>query len=316
MGRATVLEQYQRLEAEGVWRPEPEAQRRDVIVSIGEATLTISDLNERVLTHWSLPAVERMNPGTRPALYRPGEDAEESLEIADAQMIDALAKVSRAIRRGQARPGRLRAGIVSVVSVLVLALVVFWLPGALTRYAASIIPDAARASIGQDVLAHVARVAGAPCADQSGRQSLAVLENRLFPDTTRRLVIVRSALTGAARIPGGILLAGHELVEDHETPLALSTALLSAELASVREDPIERLLDVAGISASLRLLTTGHLSEDDLAAYAADLIARTGPEPAPGALRAILSARSVSEDASPPILADGDWIALQQICES
>ena len=34
------------------------------------------------------------------------------------------------------------------------------------------------------------------------------------------------------------------------------------------------------------------------------------------ALSAILSARSVSENADPPILRDGDWIALQQICES
>ena len=68
MARTTVLEKYQRLEAEGVWRPDPDVQRRDVIVSIGEATLILSDLNENALTHWSLPAVKRMNPGQRPAI--------------------------------------------------------------------------------------------------------------------------------------------------------------------------------------------------------------------------------------------------------
>ena len=53
----TVLAEYQRLEAEGVWRADEDAQRRDVIVSIGEATLTLTDLNEVALTHWSLPAI-------------------------------------------------------------------------------------------------------------------------------------------------------------------------------------------------------------------------------------------------------------------
>ena len=47
----TVLAKYQRLEAEGLWRPDPAAQRRDVIVSIGDATLTIATGNGSVLSH-------------------------------------------------------------------------------------------------------------------------------------------------------------------------------------------------------------------------------------------------------------------------
>ena len=48
----TALKQYQRIEATGLWRPSPDVQRREVVVSIGEATLTISDFNDRALTHW------------------------------------------------------------------------------------------------------------------------------------------------------------------------------------------------------------------------------------------------------------------------
>ena len=168
LGRSTVLEKYQRLEAEGVWRPGPDAQRRDVIVSIGEATLTISDLHENVLTHWSLPAIERANPGTRPAVYSPGADAEETLEIADAEMIDALGKVFRAIRRGRARPGRLRGGLLLMVTLMILAVLFLWLPGAVGRYTASILPDAARAAMGRAVLADIPRVSGAPCEEPAG----------------------------------------------------------------------------------------------------------------------------------------------------
>ena len=55
----TALQKYERLEATGLWRETPDGQRREVVVSIGDATLVISDLNDTALTHWSLAAVER-----------------------------------------------------------------------------------------------------------------------------------------------------------------------------------------------------------------------------------------------------------------
>ena len=55
----TALTRYQRIEATGLWRARPEDQRREVVVSLGEATLVITDLNDRALTHWSLAAVLR-----------------------------------------------------------------------------------------------------------------------------------------------------------------------------------------------------------------------------------------------------------------
>jgi hypothetical protein len=57
----TALKEFQRLEAEGVWRATPTDQRKDVIVSLGDASLTILDLRENVLAHWSVAAVARAN---------------------------------------------------------------------------------------------------------------------------------------------------------------------------------------------------------------------------------------------------------------
>ena len=57
----TALKEYQRLEASGLWRPEPDAQRRDVVVSLGDASLTMSEFSGRPLAHWSLAAVRRAN---------------------------------------------------------------------------------------------------------------------------------------------------------------------------------------------------------------------------------------------------------------
>ena len=315
LGRSTVLEKYQRLEAEGIWRPGPDSQRRDVIVSIGEATLTISDLNESVLTHWSLPALERANPGTGPAVYSPGADATDTLEIADAQMIDALEQVSRAIRRGQARPGRLRGGLLLLVGVLLAAVVVLWLPGAVSRYTASILPDAARVSIGRAVLADIPRVSGTPCVGTAGARALVVLKTRLFPKKERRLVVLPSALAGTAHLPGGILLVGHELVEDHETPVPLAEALVAEDLEAALTDPVETLLREAGVFASLRLLTTGHLSDADISRHTERLMLPSDPKVAPSVIRAALTAKGIGGADDPPFLNDSDWLALQQICE-
>ena len=70
--RSTALTQFQRLEAAGSWRPAPGEKLREVIVSIGEATLILSDpKSDAPLTHWSLPAVERLNPSVTPAIYTP-----------------------------------------------------------------------------------------------------------------------------------------------------------------------------------------------------------------------------------------------------
>ena len=55
----TALDNFQRLEAPGIWKADPEAQRRDVVVAFGEATLTIATGTDQPVSHWSLPAIRR-----------------------------------------------------------------------------------------------------------------------------------------------------------------------------------------------------------------------------------------------------------------
>lgn len=93
----TALTKYDRLEATGLWRPDPEGQRREVIVSIGNATLIVTDMNDQAITHWSLAAVERANAGSTPAIYHPDGDAGETLELRqhESEMIDAIESAHR-----------------------------------------------------------------------------------------------------------------------------------------------------------------------------------------------------------------------------
>jgi len=189
----TALKEYQRLEAIGLWRATPDDQRREVIVSIGEATLTISDANGKALTHWSLAAIERSNPGQRPAQYHPEGDPRESLEIADAEapMIDAINKVHQAIERARPRPGRLRLiGVVATIAA-VLALLVFWLPDALTRHTTKVVPPTKRQDIGHALLTRIERVAGPACITEQTAPVLARLGERTG---IRKLVVLNAGV--------------------------------------------------------------------------------------------------------------------------
>lgn len=334
-----MLAKYQRLESEGVWRADEDAQRRDIIVSIGDATLTLTDLNEVALTHWSLPAIRRQNPGTRPAIYAPGDDTPETLEIADDEMIDAVEKVLRAVRKQGRHPGRLRSLIYGGVSLVILLLAVFWLPGALARYASNIIPEETRDSIGARLAADVERLTGAHCEDPAALAALDRLARRLFPNGTPQVLVLPSALETTQHLPGGTLLASHKLVEDFETVEVLAGYLLAENLRRQSFDPFERLLRGAGLKAAFGLLTTGDINEDDLRAHAEALIVAEPAQLAGDRLAAQFVQSEVKPDAyvaaaTPPaqssellknasaqiptfpLLTDSEWIALQQICET
>ncbi|QMU57276.1 MAG: hypothetical protein GKR98_03055 [Boseongicola sp.] len=335
----TVLDKYQRLEAEGIWRADADAQRRDVIVAIGDATLTITDLNEVALAHWSLPAVKRLNPGERPALFSPGDDAPETLEIADETMVDALRKVLRAIRRKGAHPGRLRALITISVLATIVLLSTLWLPGALARYTAAIVPEAARKQAGADLMENVERLTGAPCLDPSGRAALREFQTRLFPSRPPTLHVLPSAVRTTQHLPGDIILISHTLVEDFETPDVLAGFILAEDLRISAQDPFERMMHDAGIIAALQLLTKGTLPDTALVRHAEKLVASTpaavpirqlankftGAQTSPieysevaglsDADQEILEENAGINDPQ-PLLSDSAWIALQHICES
>ena len=336
----TALEQYARLECPGLWRPEPGAQRRDVVVSFGEASLVISDGTGRPLSHWSLAAVVRANPGATPALYTPSAEASEVLEIADDTMVEAIERVRLAILRARPQRGRLRL-VVSLALVLGLgAAGLAWLPEALVRHAMSVLPTPARAEIGARLFDAIGRVSGPPCQSPRGDRALDRLAERLLPGMAPgSLAVLPAAISGVVALPGGTLLVDRRLVEDHDGPDVLAGHVLAADLRRRQHDPLARLLSGAGTVAVLRLLTTGHLPQEALDTYAERLIGHAPAVPQTDALLARFAAAEVAVapyayaldvtgesvldliegdplrgQPSPPLLPDGDWVALQAIC--
>lgn len=336
----TALERYSRLEATGLWRESPDAQRRDVVVALGEATLVISTPAEVALTHWSLPAVARLNPGRQPALYAPGPDTEERLEIDDPDMVAAIETLRAAIDRRRPHPGRLRLWIGAALGAVLLGLAVFWLPGALTRQTVALLPAASREEIGNRLLLEIGRLAGPICTSPRGSTALNRLARRTFGEPAPRVALLPSAIPETLALPGGILVAHAALVEDHETPEVLAGYLLAEDLRRSETDPMHMLLQEAGLGVTFRLLTTGEIAPEVLHAHAASLLSREAVPVADGplltrfAMAGISSqpyafARDVSGEAvlglieadplrgaaGAPLLSDADWISLQDICQ-
>lgn len=338
----TALEKYARLEGPGVWRAGPEAQRRDVVVSLGESSLILTDSRSaQALSHWSLPAVQRMNRGASPAVFAPSAEAEgESLELEDPLLIEALETIRAALSPRPPTPW-LRLGVLGGMAALVVAGFV-WLPGVLVERTAAIIPDAARAQIGADALDDLTISAAAQrvCANPEGRQALTLLRNRVLGSDWR--VVVVAGLPGfqAAHLPGRLVVLGDDLVSRLDSGEALAGWLLAEAQAAALRDPLLDALRHAGTRATAALLTTGTLPDDALEGYAMQRFALAPAVPEAGALGEAMDglgitptayALSLSADqavlmqaladrpitagrAAGRILTDGEWLTVQSIC--
>lgn len=335
----TALSEYARLETTGLWRETPDSQRREVVVSLGDATLVISTMTDSALSHWSLPAVHRLNPGKRPALYAPDAEAGELLEISEPQMIEAIERVRSAIERTRPHPGRLRLWLAAFLTVITIFISVVWLPDALIRQTATLLPAAKRNEMGQLVLAGMADLAGRPCAERSGVAAMRDLSQALFGASAPRVVVLPSTAQSTAALPGNIIVVNRSLVEDYEDPEVLAGFLLTEALRRDTADPLIRLLDEAGLLATFRLLTSGEINPAYLRTHAATLLTtplapvdtaalltrfeQAGISTEPFAYALDMSGESVLHliEADPmrgrlraPLMSDQDWIALQGIC--
>lgn len=338
----TALTRYERLEAPGLWRDAPGAQRREVIVQLGDNSLAFADPRTgRALAHWSLPAVRPLSrSGTRPALFAPAEDGYESLELEDEVMIEALSLVAGAIDRAMPHPGRLRRRLTLGLTTALLAALVLWGPGRLRAYTLAVLPEAARAELGRAALSELQPLTGAPCAAPLGRAALARLTTRLLgPGPAWEVAILPDGVKLAAPLPGRIIFASKDLVETAPGPEALAGAILAAAMAAGQEDPLAPLLRSAGLGATYGLLTSDHLPQGALTAYGPVLLAAPPPDLPPEALLARFAAAGVPSSpyayardpsgesvltliegdpfegrAPAPLMPPADWAALQRIC--
>jgi hypothetical protein len=334
----TALTEFQRLECTGLWRDAPGAQKREVIVSFGDATLVISEARSaRAITHWSLPAILRLNPGEAPARYAPAPDGDEELELDDETMVAAIEKVHSLIAARQPHPGRLRNLLLGAVLAVVLGVGIFWMPRALIDHTARALPFSTQQEIGRAALADLMRLTGPPCAGPEGVAALDRLRDRMS-GTGGTTLVLPMPLAAARMLPGRILVLPRATAEAGDRPEVVAATILAAEVEAGQKPPIRELLHFAGFRATISLLTAGQLPSGALRGYGEDLLARkVAPPDQPELLRRFSEAGLSSTpyayaldptgettlgliEADPhradakPVMTDTDWVALQGIC--
>jgi hypothetical protein len=339
----TALKKYKRLEGPAVWRGDPQAQRRDVVISLGKSSLVIIETRSgAILSHWSLPALTRLNPGREPAVYAAGpEEASETLEIDDLTLIEALETIRSALQP-RAHLRHLRKGLMAVSVVAVLLVAWLWLPPALVDHTARIVPPAKRAEVGRMALAELTHSSNGPrlCTDPAGRQALTTLRLRVLGPGFTVAVLSGGQAFGSAHLPGRLVLIDQRLLDRLDSAEALAGYLLLEEQALLMRDPMRDVLSHAGTGATFRLLTTGSLPDTALSGYAAKRFAaapfaadpqRLGtrfeaqeiapaafalslPPSSDGLARALADVRTPGNPA--PLLSDGEWLTLTQICQT
>ena len=336
----TALDKYARLETEGTWRSGADAQRRNVVVSLGEATLVLSDGAGRALTHWSLPAVTRINPGATPALFGPDSNDPngETLELSDDAMIAAIAHVQATVARRKPHPGRLRRVGLALSTLTLIILAVFRAPGAVIDYTVKVLPQVKRATLDDRLSAEFTRLTGAPCSSPFADAALNALATRLaLPKGT--LEVRRLGLAEIFVLPGGRIILDRSLIEDPSAAEVTAGYILAAQAQAWAYDPLAQVFESTGPMAAIATLTGNGPSQDRLAVYAETLLMSPSKPLDQELLLPVFKARMVAStpyayarditgettltlieadpmtgSVAPPVLSDRDWLSLRSIC--
>ena len=342
----TALKKYAKLEGPGLWAGSGPDQRREVIVAFGDATLIIMDSkSEQVLSHWSLPAVERLNPGKRPAIYSPDAENSETLELDDDLLIEALTTLRAALNPPLGLFQRLRRAAIWGAAVAGVALGVFVVPSTLAKHTTSVVPMAKRVELGEAMLTDLSQEGARICQGGLGVNALAALQRRLF-DGPGRLVVVDGLEMPNPRVqhmPGRLFVIDARLLDAAESPEELAGAILVAASRTTADEPLRALLRYAGSLATFRLLTSGDLPVRALRGHASALLRAPARLPDADAALAQFTRAGVSPLAfitSPvamdpardtlapalrmgpaisqaaPVLSDGQWVSLLALCDA
>ena len=330
----TALDEYDRLEAVGVLKRSGEDEGIEVVVTFGEATLTMNALNDggdTPVTHWSLAAVDLIRETETHAIYSLNAMTEEVLEIEDDTFRRAISKVLQD-RNIATSPSKTPKKIV-FWGALAGILVLFYL------FASDMIAGVAKGMISPEraevlageMLPMIEQRTGPACESRDGLLALERLSARLNPDGNSTLSIHDLGDANVISLPGGRVLINRSVIETGERPEI--AAWIAIGIASVIESPaISELFEGQNLLEGLKFLASGQLPKVSKEKAVNRLLAGADVQ-SPAILdnaaqlleNANISTKGLDaiRTSSPveattnqgePMLSDQDWAALKTIC--
>ena len=298
----TALDRYERLEAIGIWREGADTPPREVVVSFGKATLVLTDPADAPLGHWALAGLQVIDRQGGATVYAMTPDGAETLTIRDAEMVAAIAEVTRDLPgwpTAAAPASRRRVRMFGLLVLLAgLAALGAATPYVLSRLATATVAPEAAEEFGDRLLLALMEEGGAICADPPGQRVLERIAALALPAPAPKVRVLDLGGGWGARLPGGTILLDRSVVGAPAQPAELARWMAGI---AAGEDPVAAMMRAAGPAANLRHLLSGDPG--------AEAITRAAV-----ALRA--AARPPAEVAVPPMppLTPAEAVALVHIC--
>jgi len=291
----TALDKYLRLEATGYWRPDPQADAREVLVCFGDATLTFSTFDETPKAHWALAALRRISGDSHQAVYSPDAEGFETLLLEDEQMIAAISEVCKTRSIVSERPiGRWL--VVGVLGIILVAATIF-VPSLLRSQAVRMTSQDSARRMGWKML----EAAGFDiCRSSQGDRARATFERAVFPDGKYTTLISRAAKRPTI-FPGGILVMPE--IQLQNAPNSDTFAADFMRLANA-EPGVKSIFYDSSLSQVIQYIMSGDLPVDRIREVVDDRVNENLPTPA----------SPTPHIDSTPLLREPVWVALQSIC--
>ena len=153
-------------------------------------------------------------------------------------------------------------------------------------------------------------------------------------------MVLPATMRGARPLPGRIVVIGDDMIAGEPGPQVAAGHVLAADLAAAGADPLLQVLQKAGLAAAVSMLTSGELDARAIAGQGTALLLRPAPRPDDNALLDKMReagvpsapyARSLDPsgetvlalieadpfravDPPEPLMSEGEWVQLQQVC--
>ena len=253
MTRGTALDRYDRLEATGTWRAGPDAAAREVVVTFGEARLTLLSFEEEALAQWSLAAlVQREGDAPNIRLITPDAEFGEVLTLETGPLTEALDLICPP--RGAAGPRARRARATVYVSLAVGIIAALVTLGTQPKALVTAVPEPSW----QALSTRIETALGERCAGPA-HPSLGALAARAR--IAQPPAVYRGEATRALRLPDGRLLLSSALVLHPFGPEVPAAALIEAETRAEPRNARVATLGAMALGARLAFTFTGALPD-------------------------------------------------------
>ena len=336
----SVKDNFVRLESLGRWYRTPRDAGRDVVVHLGDTSVTLISKNDVALAHWSIGGIRRLEVRGRPPRYGPDGGGPEFVEISDKTMVEALDRELSSAREPIKRTRRpIGRWIAAAAALAAVAAAAHSFPDWSSRLAASFFPPSDRAEIGEQIAGYVAAEFGGSCESRQAAAPLRKLSGRLFPGERGGIRVISGLGVPSAHLPGGLVLVDRDLVIQQDSPEVLAGHVLMERTLMALNDPLARLIREAGTGAMFGVMFRRRIPDTEMRIHAASVPYRPrAPFPedelldrfreagfpstpfalslqgADGLSEAIAAGDPLEGGIYSPLLTDGEWLGLQAAC--